>query len=180
MLGNEGGIALAELLAGKFNPSGRLPFTYPRFVNDLVLYDHKGTEIKDKYFGNNGFNPQWEFASGLSYSDCEYENLKIEDTGNGNYRISIDIIHHNQSGKLVVPLFINDKVASITPSLKKLRKFKKITFDREKDRGISKKTVVFNIKREELGFIGVDNKWIVEPGEFEVMIGDKKTLFELK
>ncbi len=177
--GNKGGTALAQLLSGSHNFSGRLPFTFPRYVNDLKLYDHKGTEIRDRNFGSNGFNPQWEFADGLSYATYKYNNLIVENKGNGNLKISVDISFEGKPGKLVVPLFINDKVATVTPSLKKLRKFKLITLSHHDQRIKDPQTVSFNVSKDDLKFIGVNNKSVFEAGEFEIEIGGLKKIVQI-
>ncbi len=171
--GNEGGRAIAQILIGNYNPNGRLPFTYPRFVNDLIHYDHKYTENKDIDFSDNGFNPQWEFAHGLSYTSFSYDNLEIKNIDKDNFSISIQVKNTgNKTGSLIIPLFISDKVASITPSVKRLKGFKKIKLENRETQKIN-----FNISKEDLKFVGINNKWIFEPGKFEVEIGNLTKMF---
>ena len=174
--GNEGGKALTQIISGAYCPDAKLPFTYPRFVNDLVLYDHKGTEIMDKHFGTNGFNPQWSFGSGLSYTSFEYADLSVKKADKSHFVISIKITNTGlRNSNLVVPLFINDKIASVTPSLKKLRKFTKIKLAAGET-----KTVTFYISKKDLMFVSRENEWITESGVFEVNIEHLTTNFILE
>ncbi|MFZ1634897.1 MAG: glycoside hydrolase family 3 N-terminal domain-containing protein, partial [Chitinophagales bacterium] len=122
--GDYGGLALADIIYGKINPSGKLPFTYPRYENSLLWYDHKHTETLDQSFGRNAFNPQWEFGFGMSYTNFEYSNLVISnDTlADGKLQISVTVTNTGKvAGKEVVQLYIADRYASITPSVKRLR-----------------------------------------------------------
>ena len=174
--GNEGGRAIAEVVYGDFNPCGKLPFTYPRFSGSLVTYDHKLSEKRDKDFGMNAFNPQFEFGSGLSYTSFAYSDLKInKDTISDSDTLSISITITNSGsrvGKEVVQLYIRDDFASITPSVKRLKRFSKIELKPSES-----KVVVFTITKNELGFVGDDTKWITEPGSFTVLIKDLKGSF---
>jgi len=173
--GNEGGRAVANVLFGDVNPSGKLPFTYPRFSNHIVPYDHKGTDMVKKDFSNNAFNPQWEFGHGLSFTQFKYSNLSVDDELKDGQQMKISVTVKNtgkREGKEVVHLFIADKVASITPSVKRLRGFEKINL-----KAGESKEVMFSISPKDLAFVGADNKWITEPGEFEVQIVDLKKSF---
>lgn len=175
--GDEGGRAIADILFGDVNPSGKLPYTYPRFENTLLTYDHKGTDKIKTDFSTNAFNPQFEFGHGLSYTTFTYSNLSVPTKVNMKEKLSISVEVKNTGpryGKEVVQLYITDKVASITPAVKRLRGFEKI----ELDAGESK-TVNFELDIRELAFVGRDNRWIVEPGEFEVRIGNQMAEFEL-
>ena len=175
--GNEGGKAIANILFGDINPSGRLPFTYPRYANNYVTYDHRGTDMVKKDFSNNAFNPQWEFGYGMSYTKFEYSDLSISGTElkNGqSMKISVTVKNTGKrEGKEVVQLYIADKVASIAPSVKRLRGFEKINI-----KAGESKTVEFSIQPKELAFVNTDNKWVTEPGEFEVQIGGMKKTFK--
>ncbi len=167
--GNEGAPALTQILSGDYNPNGRLCFSYPRYVHDLKLYDHKGTDQIDKHFGTNVFNPQWSFAHGLSYTSFEYKDLEIDNSAE-QLKISLRVKNTgNRDGLHVIPLFITDKVATITPSVKRLRGFKKIHLNA----GESKK-IEFNITKNDLKFVGKNNQWIFEHGDFLIQIGDLK------
>ncbi|MEM6966138.1 MAG: glycoside hydrolase family 3 N-terminal domain-containing protein [Bacteroidota bacterium] len=170
--GDEGGVAFANLLLGEANPSGKLPFTYPKFDNTLVPYDHRGTDLVKKDFSMNAFDPQYEFGHGLSYTSFEYSNLGMPQQFDFENPVEISVEVKNTgavAGSEVVQLYIADKVASITPSVKRLRGFDKINLRT----GESKK-VTFSITAKDLAFIGLDNEWITEPGEFEVSIGNQK------
>lgn len=177
--GDEGGRAIADIVAGKVNPSGRLPFTYPRHVNALTTYDHKLTEQLGREYAMDAFNPQWEFGKGLSFSDFEYSNLQLSTdtlTGSGELKISVDV--HNPSGmdgKETVLLFIADKYASITPSVKRLR-----AFDKKNIKAGSTETFHFSIAAGDIAFVGKDNKWITEEGEFQVMVSRLEDSFNYK
>ncbi len=175
--GNEGGIAIADVLFGDVNPSGKLPFTYPREPHSLVTYDHKGTDKVHSDFSNNAFNPLYEFGHGLSYTQFKYSNLKLNSNTinkGGELLVSIDVENTSKrDGKEVVQLFTTDHVASITPSTKRLRKFEKIELKAQE-----KKTVSFKIGLEDLAFIGLDHLWTTEPGKFSIEIGGLADEFE--
>ncbi len=177
--GDYGGEALAKILYGDVNPSGKLPFTYPRHTGSLFFYDHKHTELLDKDFGYNTFNPQWQFGFGMSYSKFTYSNLKVNKTQYGQsdvLKFSVDVKNESATaGKEVVQVYIADLVASITPSVKRLRGFKKVMLKANESQTIS-----FEIPVSSLAFVGKDLKWIVESGEFEVQVANLKKKFEVK
>lgn len=177
--GDEGGVAIADVLFGDINPSGKLPYTYPRHVNSLLTYDHKWTDRFSRDFSFNDFKPLYEFGYGLSYTSFKYTDLKVsskEFTADGNIDISVKLSNTgSRAGKEVVQLFIADKVATITPSHKRLRGFEKIALAPNES-----KTVTFSIEAKDLAFVGMDNEWITEAGEFEIQIADLKTIVELK
>ena len=176
--GDFGGAALAQVLFGDVNPSGKLPFTYPRHTGSIVLYDHKHTEKLDKDFGENAFNPQWEFGFGLSYSKFDYANLKIDKQSysiNDVIKCSVDVSNNSSvSGKEIVQVYISDLVASITPSVKRLRAFDKVLIQAGET-----KTVEFKIKVQELSFVANNSQWVVEPGQFLITIKDLSANIEL-
>ena len=171
--GNEGGEAMAQVLSGDYNPNGKLSFTYPRFVNDLMTYDHKVTETHASDFSTNAFNPQWQFGHGLSYSNFAYDDLSVEQLGHGKYYIRIDITNTStRKGKEIIQLYIRDKVASITPPVKRLKAFEKIEIN-------AGETIefAFTLTADDLKFVGRENTWITEAGEFDVFIGDQQATF---
>ena len=174
--GDFGGEALTKILYGEVNPSGKLPFTYPRYTGSLVSYDHKHTEKLDKNFGYEAFNPQWEFGFGLSYANFSYDNLLLDNKSygvNDTIYISVDVYNNSPvEGKEAVLVFVSDEVASITPSVKRLRAFKKVNIENGKST-----TVKLKIPVNELAFVGVNNQWEVEPGEFTLMIDNLETTF---
>jgi beta-glucosidase len=175
--GNEGGQAVADVLFGDFNPSGKLPFTYPRTPNGLMTYDHKAFETEA--FDNAGFTPQFEFGSGLSYTTFAYSDLRLNTktvNGNGDLSVSVTVKNSGQrAGKEVVQLYVSDLVASLSPAGKRLRRFAKVYLEPGQSR-----TLTFKLGRDDLSFIGANNKPVVEPGEFEVTIAGLKDRFELK
>lgn len=175
--GNFGADALADILSGDVNPSGKLPMTYPRYVNDLVGYIHKPSEGSGNPQGGET-NPQYPFGFGLSYSNFSYRHLsinkKIFDAGE-TAAISITVTNNgNKEGKEVVELFISDLIASLTPDVKRLRGFEKINLQPGES-----KTVSFNVPVKQLAFVGLDNKKHLEQGEFKIQIADQTTTFSI-
>ena len=177
--GNEGGQAVADVLFGDVNPSGKLPFTYPRTPNGLITYDHKPFETEDTAFGNMAFKPQFEFGQGLSYTTFAYSDLLLGQktiTGNSDLSVSVKVTNNGRrAGKEVVQLYVNDLVASLSPAGKRLKRFAKIYLEPGQSR-----TLTFKLRPEDLSFVGLDNKPVIEPGEFEVMIAGLKERFALK
>jgi len=177
--GPEGGPALADILSGAINPSGKLPFTYPGDVNDIVPYDHRWTDVQDPQFSTESFRPQFEFGHGLSYTTFKYSDLAIDRTKvemGGTFNVSVAVTNTgNRAGKEVVQLFSTDKVASITPSVKRLRAFEKVSLDSGESR-----TLTFTLSTRDLAFVGRKNKWVTEPGEFSVTVGGLTVDFEVE
>lgn len=168
--GEEGGRAISDVLFGKVNPSGKLPYTYPKYTGNLLPYYHKKTDIRDIDWGYNGFYPQFEFGYGLSYTTFEYSNFTIDKQtliGNDKLQVAVTITNKGKrSGKETVMLFAKDLVASIAPDSKRLIGFSKLELKPKES-----KIVKFTIAAKDLAFIGVDNKWITEDGKFELQIG---------
>jgi beta-glucosidase len=177
--GDFGGDALAKIIYGNVNPSGKLPFTYPRYSGSLVSYDHKYTEKLDKLFAYNAFNPQWEFGHGLSYSSFIYSNLKLnknEFEKSEILEVSVDVTNTSAlEGKEVIQIYISDEVASITPSVKRLRAFQKVNVKPN-----TSETITFKIPLKELAFVSKDNTWITEPGNFSLSVRELQAKFSLK
>jgi beta-glucosidase len=177
--GNEGGQAIADVLFGDFNPSGKLPFTYPRTPNGLITYDHKPFETEDTAFGNMAFTPQFEFGQGLSYTTFAYSDLRLSQktiTSNSDISISVTVTNSGgRAGKEVVHVFVSDLVASLSPAGKRLKRFAKVYLEPGQAR-----TLTFKLRPDDLSFIGSDNKPVIEAGEFEVRIAGLKDRFELK
>ena len=171
--------AVATSCFGDFNPSGKLPFTYPRTPNGLIAYDHKPFETEDTAFGNMAFKPQFEFGRGLSYTTFTYSDLRLGQktiTGAADIPISVTVTNSGRrAGKEVVQLYVGDLVASLSPAGKRLKRFAKVYLEPGQSR-----TLTFKLHRDDLSFIGANNKPIVEPGEFEVTIAGLKDRFELK
>ncbi len=177
--GNEGAAAIANVLFGDHNPSGKLPYTYPRYANDLLHYDHKYTERLKVDYSFNHFNPQYEFGHGLSYTKFAYSDLQLSSGSmgmDGEMTISVKVKNEGErAGKEVVQLYISDLVASITPSFKRLRGFEKIDLAPG-----AEQVVEFKITAKDLAFVGIDQQWITEPGEFKVNIGGLEKTFTIE
>ena len=175
--GNEGGQAVADVLFGDFNPSGKLPFTYPRFPNGLMTYDQK--EFEKESFDNAGFRSQFDFGDGLSYTTFNYSDLRLSNkllAGNGELTVSVTVTNGGRrAGKEVAQLYLSDLVASLSPAAKRLKRFAKVYVEPGQSR-----TLTFNLRQEDLSFIDTNNKPVVEPGDFEVMIGGLKDKFTVK
>ncbi|HEY0083205.1 MAG TPA: glycoside hydrolase family 3 N-terminal domain-containing protein [Pyrinomonadaceae bacterium] len=178
--GNEGGTAIADVLFGDYNPSGKLPFTYPRTPNALLTYDHKLFETEDTAFGNTAFRPQFDFGHGLSYTSFAYSNLQLSrktiPAGGGDVGVTVTVTNSGRrAGKEVIHLYVRDVVASLTPPGKRLKRFAKIHLEPGQSRTLS-----FMLNRDDLSFIGADNKPTIEPGDFEVFVGGLKDKFTLQ
>ena len=171
--GPHGGEALYELLTGQFNPTGRLPFTYPRNPHSLLSYDHKHSDSIGPDKETPGFNPLYEFGHGLSYTTFHYENLEVPVTPlgkNDKLRISVDVTNTGKrKGTETVHVFIRDLFASVVPPVKRLRAFRQVDLSPGET-----KRVTFEIPVTDLSYFGLENSLILEPGEFEVMIGGLK------
>ena len=172
--GNYGGDALANLLAGDANFSGKLPITYPKEINSLITYDYKVSEEVEKMEGNYDYNAvvavQWAFGYGQSYTTFAYSNLHIDKATFGpedTITISVDVTNTGaRAGKESVLLFSSDKVASVVPDGRRLRAFKKIDLKPGQT-----ETVTFTLPASELAFVGADGKWVLEQGEFRLQCG---------
>ncbi len=181
--GNFGGDALANILFGDENPSGKLPFNYPKFPNSLANYNHKPSEsrsvVEGVYNYDADYNPQYEFGFGLSYTTFAYSNLKLSSNNlkaNDQLTITVDVKNTgNREGKEVVDLYLSDLYASITPDVKRLKGFQKISLAPGES-----KTITFKIDKTAFSFVNANNESVVEPGDFEVSISDLKAKFIIK
>ncbi|PAM92021.1 beta-glucosidase [Flavobacterium sp. IR1] len=183
--GNEGARALVDILYGDVNPSGRLPYNYPRFPNSLEKYNRKYTESISEGEQNNdatyekSYLPQFEFGTGLSYTTFNYSNLKIdkaEITNSEDVNVSVDVTNAGKrAGKEAVLLYLSDNYASITPEFKSLKRFEKISLAPGET-----KTVKFTLNQKDLQFVNEDLKWISEKGTFTIQIANQKKDFLLK
>ena len=171
--GNFGGDALSDILSGKVNPSGKLPYTYPAYPNSLIPYYYKPSEVQNNSQGAYNYvgevNNLYNFGFGLSYSEFEYSDLKInKEQFNINDSIKISVNVKNLSkidGLETIQLYSSDLYASITPDIKRLRDFKKV-----KVKAGEKKTITFNLPVSELAFVNSENEFVVEPGRFNLSI----------
>ena len=162
-----GSDALADVLSGEINPSGKLPITYPKHTNSLILYDHKYTDQLNIDFGLEAFDPEYEFGHGLSYTDFEYSNLIVNKDNNESITISVNVKNIGlRDGKESVLVFVSDLYASITPSVKRLR-----AFNKQMIKAGETITLEFVIERDELAFVNSDNQWVTEPGDYMISVG---------
>jgi beta-glucosidase len=180
--GNFGGDAIADVIFGKQNPSGKLPYTYPKYPHSHVNYWHKYSEEQTRAEGmynyESDYAPLYEFGHGLSYTTFEYSNLKLSKTKiteDETLEVSVEVRNTGKrDGKEAVLLYLSDLYASLAPDMKRLKGFEKIEL-----KAGETKTVKFKITKAELSFVNIDSKTIVEPGNFEIKIGKLKAGFEL-
>ena len=175
--GNQGGNVIADILTGKINPSGKLPYTYPRYPNALSNYYHKYTESKE-FDIEGGYNPQWEFGYGLSYTTFSYSNLILDNTTVTDTRpLKFSVTVKNtgdRAGMETVLAYCSDLVASITPEVKRLRAFKKIALKPGESQ-----TLAFTITKKDLSFINQRLQRVTEPGDFTLEVGGLKKDFKV-
>ena len=174
--GNYGADALADILAGEVNPSGKLPYMYPKFEQGLITYDHKPCQnIDQKMEGVYDYGAetsvQYPFGFGLSYTTFEYANLTIDRKSfvpGDTITVTVDVKNTGaMAGKETVMLFTNDLVASITPDVRRLRAFRKINLQPGEQ-----KTVTLKVAANDLAFVNPEGKWILEEGDFKFQVGD--------
>ena len=174
--GNMGGDALVNLVSGKSNFSGKMPYTYPKEINSLANYDFKKSEevgtMEGAYDYNAKITQQWGFGYGLSYTSYKYSNLKVSqsDFRHGDIiKVSVDVKNTGKvAGKESVLLFSSDLIASMVPDGRRLRAFDKIELQPGET-----KTVTFDLNADDLAFVGYDGKWRLEEGDFKLMIADQ-------
>lgn len=173
--GNEGGRAVAEVLFGEVNPSGRLPFSYPRNVNGFTTYDYKPLE-------NTHDNPTgWEFpfGHGLSYTTFEYSDLKLSSSSmarTGSITVSVKVRNTgSRAGKEVVQLYVSDLYRQVSPPNRELKGFQKIELAPGEE-----KTVEFQLAAKDLAFVGLNNRWTLEPGDYRVQVANLTAGFTLR
>lgn len=174
--GNMGGDALVGLVSGKSNFSGKMPYTYPKEINSLANYDFKKSEevgtMEGAYDYNAKITQQWGFGYGLSYTSYQYSNLKVSqsDFRYGDIiKVSVDVKNTGKvAGKESVLLFSSDLIASMVPDGRRLRAFDKIELQPGET-----KTVTFDLNADDLAFVGYDGKWVLEEGDFKLLIADQ-------
>ncbi len=168
--GMEGGTAIADVLFGDVNPSGKLPVTYPKHTGDFTWYDHKNSE---KYA------PQWPFGHGLSYTTFAYSDLKIaKRTIAAGEKLEVSVAVKNtgsRAGKEIVQLYLKDEVASVTPAVRRLKRFTKIELAPGET-----KTVQFALETADYSFIGQENRPVVEAGAMRILVGGLEQSFEIR
>lgn len=175
--GNYGGDALANLLAGDVNFSGKMPYTYPKYPHSLVTYDYKpcehiGKPMEGAYNYDAAVNVQWAFGYGLSYTTFAYSNLRVDKahfTADDVLTFTVDVKNTGlRAGKESVLLFSSDLVASLTPDNRRLRNFEKVELQPGETR-----TVTLKLKASDLAFVGYDGRWVLEAGDFRMQAGDQ-------
>lgn len=171
--------AISDILLGDYNPDGILPFSYPRSMGELVLYDRKPTEDVREVFNDDqgaGYDPLFPFGWGLSYTDFDYGDLQLSAGKlNASGKLTVSVIVKNtgnRDGKHTVELYTRQHYASITPSMRRLRAFKKIFL-----KAGESQTVSFTLDKNDLAIVNAQLHTVTEPGDFDVMIGDKKAGF---
>jgi beta-glucosidase len=172
--GDFGGPAIADVLSGAYNPSGRLPFTWPKEASSHTTYDRKHSER------DYASTAQFPFGSGLCYSPVKTIELRLMNEGDVNMGDSLDIEVKlqntgNRESAEVVMVFVQDKVASITPSVDKLKAYKRVFVGAK-----ATKTLRMSVSTHDIGFVGQDLKYVVEPGVFGLRVKDQRIKFELK
>jgi len=172
--GMEGGPAMADILFGDTNPSGKLPISYPRNTNDITPYDHKPMEA----FEGNQYRPLYPFGHGLSYTSFETSGLRLnkDQIAEGeSIEVSVNVKNTGSlTGKETVQVYLNDVAASVTRPVKQLKAFKKVEL-----KSGQQETLHFTLTAQDMSFIGLDMKRIVEPGEFKVMVGNETVHFNV-
>ena len=167
------------MLFGDYNPNGKLPFTYPRSPGYLTTYDANAFERVLDSRKLPSFQPQFEFGSGLSYTTFEYSNLHITPntiSSAGNIIVSVDLKNAGtQAGKETVIVYVRDEVAAMTPPAKRVRRFAKVSLAAGET-----KRVEFTLRTDDLSYVGFDNKPLIEPGDFTVLVGGQSAKFTLR
>lgn len=174
---NYGGDALAKLMSGERNFSGKLPYTYPKWINSITTYDHKPSEKVETMSGAYDYSAdidvQWPFGFGLSYTTFQYSDIKVstpEFSPEDNITVSVTVTNSgNMEGMEAVIFYSSDLVASVTPDAMRVRGFDKINLKPGESKEVS-----FTIPATDLAFVGYDNKWRIEEGDFEFILGNQK------
>lgn len=178
--GKKTGEAIAAVLSGQYNPAGKLPFSYPRSMGEMVLYDRKPTENVREIFNENvlmnGYDPLFAFGHGLSYTRFEYRELKADRAvlrGNDTIRLQVRVRNTgSREGQEAVELYTRDQYASITPNTRRLRAYQKITL-----KAGAEQWVEFRLTRSDLAFVNAALQTVTEPGLFDAMIGSESITF---
>mgnify|MGYP003635351874 CR=1 FL=1 len=176
-LGTQSGHAIAQVLYGDYNPSGKLPMTFPRHVGQIpIYYNYKNTgrptipapnEVFWSHYIDESNTPLYPFGHGLSYTTFLYSNLLIEKVSDDVFKVSVDVKNTGDvTGKEVVQLYIRDLIASVTRPVKELKGFELIELESNQQ-----KTITFSLTKEELGFFNNQGEFVLESGDFKVFIG---------
>jgi beta-glucosidase len=170
--GNEGGRAIADILFGKVNPSGKLPYSYQKYAATPMPYIHTVTDRADDFGGYSDYDPQWPFGFGLSYTRFRYDTLMVDRNsmkGADSLKVSITITNTGKRiGKEVVQLYLRDDYASVDPDFERLIRFQKVELQPGETRLLE-----FMVYKKDLTFVNAENNRVVEPGGFTLMTGDR-------
>ena len=177
--GPYGGEAIARVLAGEVNPSGRLPYAYPRNASVIEHYDHTNAAEISASRETGGYHPEWDFGFGLSYTTFAYDTLQIAKRSlraNDTIVVSVAVTNTGKrAGMEVVQLYARQAYASVVPPVRRLRDFEKISLEPGERR-----VVTFRVPVQRLAFVGRNNRWVVEPGDFELQVGGRKAVFAVQ
>jgi beta-glucosidase len=176
--GDYGGIALSEIISGEVNPTGRLPFTWPKHASSHIPYFRKHTEDIHTDFSLNAFNPQFNFGDGLSYCQASIDSITIDKSSyliDDTIELTVSVSNKNDCDATeVIQVYISDLVASITPSVERLRHYKKVNIGPNETLDFA-----MRIPLKDLGFIGIDNSYVIESGRFKIRVNTSSKTFDL-
>jgi len=172
--------AISDVLLGDYNPDGRLPYSYPRSMGEMVLYDRKPTEEIREIFNSDmtmdGYRPLYPFGWGLSYTRWDYSELKLSTAklaAGAKLTVQVTVTNSgSQDGKHTIELYTRQHYASITPPMRRLRAYKKIFLKAGESQQVS-----FKLDGSDLAFVNAQLKTVTEPGDFDIYIGDRKAVF---
>jgi beta-glucosidase len=178
--GRKAAAAISDVLVGDYNPDGRLPYSYPRSMGEMVLYDRKPTEDIREIFNSDmtmdGYRPLYPFGWGLSYTRWDYSELRLSTdklTGGGSLTVKLTVTNSGKmDGNHTVELYTRQHYASVTPNMRRLRAFKKIFLKAGQSQEVS-----FTLDSSDLAFVNAQLKTVTEPGDFDVFVGDRKAVF---
>ena len=179
--GSRGAQAIIEVLAGDHNPSGVLPYTYPRHTGDLLTYDRRASadvqQLTPGQVTRAGYNPAWPFGHGLGYTEFEYGELELDKTvlRNGE-RLAVSVAVRNTGNRdadKAVDLYVSDQFSSLAPAVRRLKRFDKVFIGAGES-----VTVQFGLNPDDLAFVNADLQRVVEPGAFTIHVGDKQAEFD--
>jgi len=178
--GSQGAQAIADVVFGDYNPGGALPFSYPQFTGDIMPYDHGVLadiqQLKPSKITYGGYKPQWPFGFGLSYTSFEYTDLKVSKSvisGEELLEVSLQVKNTgDRDGLHAIDLFVSDLYASLSPAVRKLRRFQKVFV-----KAGGSVNVKFELGRDDLSFVNAELQRVVETGEFKVSVGELSDTF---
>lgn len=176
--GDYGGVALSKIISGEVNPTGRLPFTWPKHASSHIPYFRKHTEDIHTDFSLNAFNPQFNFGYGLSYCKASIDSITIDKSSyliDETIELTVTISNKSDCDATeVLQVYISDLVASITPSVERLRQYKRVNIGPNETLDVA-----IRIPLKDLGFIGIDNDYIIESGSFKLRVNKLSKTFDL-